>query len=201
MISLLPTSYFGSIAYFRELAKHDTVQIEAREYFPKQTFRNRCDVLAANGILSLSIPVQRPHGSRTPVNEVLIVEESWRSVHWKSIRSAYEAAPYFDHYSSEIKELIYLKENKLVDFNLIILKRILEWLDLNVEIDVTNEFKPYQPNDLRTELVSKKFQDDFMPAPYIQTFPGTQSFKMNLSILDAILCEGPLARHLILSKE
>jgi hypothetical protein len=38
-------------------------------------------------------------------------------------------------------------------------------------------------------------------APYIQVFQGGNHFRKSLSVLDAILCAGPMARNLILEKD
>ena len=103
MIPVLPTTYFGSIAYFKEVAKHEKVYIEAKEHFPKQSYRNRCDILGADGILTLSIPTKKHSGSKTPTDEVLLsVDENWQKRHWRSIMSAYQSAAFFDYYSIEV---------------------------------------------------------------------------------------------------
>lgn len=199
MIPVLPTSYFGSIAYFQELAKHKEVLIEAKEYFPKQTYRNRCDILGGDGILSLSIPVKKPAGSKTKTDEVLLSnEENWRMRHWRSFTSAYQASPYFDHYRMEIRELLFNEEDSILKFNTTITKRIIDWLDLKTKLTMTNEFQTPLENDLREILVAKGAHQKEEKATYIQVFQGKKYFRKSLSVLDAILCNGPMARNLIM---
>lgn len=198
---LFPISYFGSIAYFSEFVKWPEIEIEAKEHFPKQTFRNRCNILGANGIIPLSIPVSKPDGSKTAMDRILIVEDGWRDIHWRSIRSAYESAPFFDYYGPEIKELIYSSKENLMDLNVAILERIISWLDLPNQITLTTEFNPYTENDLRLALADKNTYNEFKKAPYHQVFPGDNSYREDISILDAILCEGPMARLLLLPKD
>lgn len=198
---ILPSSYFGSIAYFKELAKYDVVYIEAREHFPKQTYRNRCDIVAGDGILSLSIPTKKKFGSKTPSNEVTLSDdENWRIRHWRALTSAYQSAPFFDYYSIEVKELLFQEESNLLDFNIAITERIIKWLDLNTKISATTDFSPILENDPRSFLLSKDQNQQLIPAPYIQVFPGENNYKESLSILDAVLCLGPLARNLIVKK-
>lgn len=200
MIPVLPTAYFGSIAYFRELANHDSVQIEAKEHFPKQTYRNRCDILGGDGILSLSIPTKKPNGSKTSTNEIILSnEENWRVRHWRSITSAYQSAAFFDYYGIEVHELLFSEETNLLHFNTAITKRIIQWLDLETEIIHSNEFAPITENDLRLTLVDKDAHQEIQKSPYIQVFPGATNFRNSLSILDAIFCEGPLARKMVYS--
>lgn len=199
MIPVFPTTYFGSVIYYQNLVNHTAVNIETKEHFPKQSYRNRCDILSADGILSLSIPVKKPNGSKTPTEEVRLANhENWRARHWRSIKTAYQSAPYFDYYGMEIQELIYREDTFLIDYNEAITKRIFEWLDLPTNTSRASEFLPIQENDAREILVDKNRNNHFKPSPYIQVFPSEQSFTSNISILDAILCTGPLARNLLI---
>lgn len=201
MTPILPTSYFGSIAYFKELAQHDRILIEAKEHFPKQTYRNRCDIVGGDGIMSLSIPTKRSKGSKTPTEDVILSdEENWRVRHWRSITSAYQSAAFFDYYSVEVEELLFTNEKNLLQFNTAITKRVVEWLDLKTEIVLTNDFQPIIEHDFRLTLTGKDSFQEIIPSPYIQVFPGEVNFKESLSILDAIFCEGPLARNLLIPR-
>lgn len=196
---ILPTSYFGSIAYFKELAQHPLVQIEAHEHFPKQTYRNRCDILGGDGILSLSIPTKKPNGSKTPTENVLLPdEENWRIRHWRAMTSAYQSSAYFDYYSIEVEELLFNATDNLLKFNTAITQRIIDWLYIDTKLVMTQEFQPIEQNDLRSTLVHKDEFQHKIKSPYIQVFPGEYNFQESLSILDAVFCEGPMARNLIL---
>lgn len=200
-MTVFPATYFGSIAYFKEFAQHKHVVLEAKEHFPKQSYRNRCDVLGANGMLSLSIPVERPNGSKTSMDLVSIPDtENWRARHWRSIKSAYQSAPFFDYYGMEVEELIMHPENNLLRLNTLITERIVSWLDLEIIFEHSKEFHPPIENDPRDILGRKGSSAPFEPAPYIQVFPGDEGFKQTISILDPIMCIGPLARNLLVER-
>ncbi|XOV67971.1 MAG: WbqC family protein [Fluviicola sp.] len=199
MIAVYPTTYFGSVIYYQSLVKHSHVLIETKEHFPKQSYRNRCDILSADGILSLSIPVKKPFGSKTPTDDIQLANnENWRARHWRAIKTAYQSAPYFDYYGIEVHDLIHRKDELLMDLNAAITARIIEWLDLPLTIGKTDAFRPIQPEDPRELLVDKNRNNEFEKSPYIQVFPSEHSFTPNISILDAIMCAGPLARNLLL---
>jgi hypothetical protein len=201
MIPVFPTTYFGSIDYFRAIAQYREVLIEAKEHYPKQTYRNRCEILGANGILALSIPTERPQGSKTPTDKIILPStENWRARHWRSIHSAYSSAPYFEYYGMEVEELIMQDEFELLPYNMRITERILSWLDLDTRISLTDEFQPIIPNDPRLHLAQKDTLDITTRAPYIQVFPSDDSYRSTLSILDAIMCIGPLARNLLIER-
>ncbi len=199
MIPVYPTTYFGSVVYYQNLVRHSHVLIETKEHFPKQSYRNRCDILSADGILSLSIPVKKPNGSKTPTEEVRLANnENWRARHWRAIKTAYQSAPYFDYYGIEVHDLIHRDDELLIDLNDAITSSIIDWLDLPVEQKRTEEFYPVQPDDPREVLVDKNKNNEFEKSPYIQVFPSEHSFTPNISILDAVMCAGPLARNLLL---
>ena len=63
---------------------------------------------------------------------------------------------------------------------------------------MTKEFYPMTETDLRVSLVHKDGFQKKQTAPYIQVFPGNESYQESISMLDAIFCEGPMARKLIL---
>lgn len=202
MIPVFPSAYWGSIVYFQTLCQFDEVIIETKEHFIKQTGRNRSDVLGANGILSLSIPVKRKHGGKTIMSEIeLSNDENWRARHWRTILSAYQSAPFFDYYGMEVEEIIFSNNTSLLELNKNILHRVISWLDIPTKITYSEKFIEPQPNDFRAYLLNKNYASEPENAPYIQVFPGEKSFKKSLSILDPIMCLGPMARNLIIPKK
>lgn len=194
MIPVFPTTYFGSIAYFKELCRYEKVSIEVMETYPKQTLRNRTLINTANGHLRLTVPVEKPHGSKSLTGTINVSDKSkWRSEHWRAIKSAYSSAPYFDHYGMEIEELLNLDFTNLVAYNTVLTQRILKWLDIEVELTSTDEFIFSPEKDYRYSF--DKIEES--KPTYIQVF-NEDPFTDSLSIIDAIFCEGPLARNLLL---
>ena len=198
---LFSTNYFGELPYFQALAKYNEITIDVHEFYKKQTWRNRTQILGSNGPMYLSVPVLRPNGSKSIVKEIEIGNETpWRKDHWKAIESSYKHAPFFFYYGPLIKDLIYRKEKHLIDFNLVILKSILDWLDLNITVKLSEEYiAPASPNDYRVSLDKKKFEQE--QRKYIQVFSDKMPFYSNLSILDLLMNEGPIARNFVFSKD
>lgn len=194
MLPIFPTAYFGSIAYFKALCSFDHALIEVHETFPKQTLRNRTLINTANGHLRLSAPVEKPQGSKSITGEVLLSERSkWRTEHWRAIRTAYSSSPYFDHYGMEVEDLINSDNPNLVEFNTMITTRVLNWLDLDINLRPSLSYNTQDSQDYRSSFKSSNTSN----APYIQVFE-TEAYNDSLSILDAVFCEGPMARNLLL---
>lgn len=194
MLPIFPTAYFGSIAYFKALCSYDQVIIESHETFPKQTLRNRTMINTANGHLRLSVPVEKPNSSKSVTGEIQLTDRSkWRAEHWRAIKSAYSSSPYFDHYGIEVEEMINSDKPNLVEFNTEITARILKWLDIDIKLSPSTSYNNQDSMDYRSHFKSS----ESLPSPYIQVFE-TEAYNDSLSILDAIFCEGPMARNLLL---
>lgn len=196
-IHIFPVAYFGSIAYFQFLAKQSTVEIEIWDTFEKQTFRNRATIETDQGALRLTVPVERPNGSKTLTKDILIsTQTDWQSNHWRAIRSAYSSAPYFDYYECDIRSLILTPTLSLVELNLKITQFFIDCFELNCELKTTNE---YQKNvskefDFRTLPFDDNSIDGFESKFYSQVYYGEKEFQANRSIIDLLFCEGPMGR-------
>ncbi|MEN6589151.1 MAG: WbqC family protein, partial [Proteiniphilum sp.] len=59
---LLTSCYLAPLSYYALLMKAGRAVIETRDNYQKQSYRNRCHIAGANGMLSLSIPVEKPDG-------------------------------------------------------------------------------------------------------------------------------------------
>ena len=102
--------YFGPIDYFAEMVKSQELNIEVCENFQKQTYRNRCNILGANGKLMLNIPVL--HDKSKLFKDIQpSYEYNWQKEHIKSLKSAYQSSPYFEYYEDEITPF-YEKKDK-----------------------------------------------------------------------------------------
>ena len=197
---LYSTNYFGTIPYFQSLAQHKAVAIDLHELYKKQTWRNRTQILESAGPMYLSVPVVRPNGSQSIVKEIQICHKTdWRKDHWMAIKSSYTHAPFFFYYGPQIKELIYQEETLLYQFNDTIFKQLLLWLDLDIEVTFSEEYtSPLNQEDNRISLDKKRY--NIAQKPYIQVFSDKLPFSPNLSILDLLMNEGPLARNYLIPR-
>lgn len=198
MTLLLPTAYFPSIFYLRTLFASQEVKIEAHEHFPKQTIRNRCEILTGNGVQKLSVPVKHSI-AKIPINSLLIATEgTWKTDHWRAIESAYAAAPYFEDYAAEIKHLILNHPEKLIDLNTEIHRFICSVLDIPFSYSLTNEYVFEKENDFReVDFFDKRIEQK----SYQQVFSYNLPFEKNLSVIDLLFNEGPFMRNWLLPSE
>lgn len=194
---ILSTAYFPPIQYISKIFHAENIDLEVMENFGKQSYRNRCEIMTANGPLTLTVPVDNAN-SGMPIKEMKInYVTPWQRLHLKGIKTAYTAAPYFDYFIDEIAPIFERKERWLLDLNQITLETILEFLKIRKTITPTTEFIKEYPTeiaDFRNGIhpkISHRIPDpNFTAIPYRQVFSDKQPFAPNMSILDLLFCEG-----------
>ncbi|MFN8210982.1 MAG: WbqC family protein [Bacteroidales bacterium] len=199
---LLSTAYFPPLHYIWLISTADRILIEHHENYLKQSYRNRCQIASANGMLSLSIPVLEGSFRKISVSEVGIdYSRRWREVHTGAIESSYRAAPYFDFYYDRIRKIIEGKHDRLIDLNSLALSEILKILGIETPVIPTSSFrKPVsETGDFRYLISPKKplEKQAFSFAQYIQVFSDRFGFMPGLSILDLIFNTGPDAAGIL----
>jgi len=185
---LLPISYLGPVAYYSAILQSEEIFIETKEHFIKQSFRNRCIIMGANGTQTLTIPKERKSSDKTLISDISISnQDNWQKLHWQSIISAYNSSPFFEYYKDDLLTFYNTKHNTLFDFNLKISKTILELMQVEKKLNFTSKFqKEFNGLDFRSSKFILKNQEE-----YQQVFCEKYSFVPNLSILDVLFNLGP----------
>ena len=185
------SSYVPNVATLAVLAQQECVNIQTQAFYQKQTYRNRTQIAGANGVLNLSIPIEKGvKGTRLVDQDVMIsYDEMWQNNHWKSFVSAYQSSPFFEFYQDELEAVFFKKQKKLLDFNMDILQLIMDWLELDTQIKISTEQPLYNPTG--EALISAKKATSLHLPKYIQVFESKLGFISNLNALDLICCLGP----------
>ncbi|MBF25591.1 MAG: hypothetical protein CMP49_03630 [Flavobacteriales bacterium] len=191
--TILCTSYFPPIQYFKYFTISSNIFIEHKEYYKRHSIRNRTLILGPNNPLLLTVPIVNKHYSKTLIENVKIADSYWKKKHINSIQTAYGSSPYFIFYFDIIKKIILKKNSFLIDLNYDILHFFLEELEMNTNTKKTDSYiELYENNilDQRNEInIKTKFKK------YNQIF--NKIFTPNLSILDLIFNLGPNAKEYI----
>ncbi len=194
-MTLFSTAYFPSISYMARFLAEDEPVVEIWETYHKQTYRNRCRVMTANGVESLSVPVIKVNGNHTMTKDMTISPiEPWQHIHSRCLESAYKASPYFDHYYDYLKPIFEGRFERLVNLNDAALRAVLKMLKINKEIVHTTDYVRDCENDLREVFSPKKSFDSGLFPPYYQVFSEKFPFAADLSVLDLIFNLGPEAK-------
>ena len=195
---LLVTSYWPNLHYFFYVLNASIINIEQFDNYNKQSYRNRTQILSANGILNLSIPIKKNKSEKTVNSIEISYKEDWQKNHWRAITSAYKNSPYFDYFEDDLKVFYSNKYNLLIDYNLDQLKFIIKVLKQKKSIQLTKQYEsnPESVIDLRTIIhpkhnyLSDKLVANKLNQSYYQTFENKILFAPKLSILDLLFNKG-----------
>ena len=196
---LLELHYLPSIQYISKFVQFEQVIIEQQENYHKSSYRNRCHIASANGMMRLSVPLVKGKNSQQNIQETTIAwYENWTKKHWQAIRSGYGNSPFFEYYADELKPFFEKKYDTLFDWNKDLLFKILELLDIETTVTFTTDFvKETDENilDFRNKIAPKiedlAYDSFFELQSYPQVFTEKHGFLPNLSILDLLFCAGP----------
>jgi len=181
---LLPTAYLPSLSYLREVLRADVVVLEGQEHFVKQTFRNRCEILTANGTLSLSIPLEKQVDKEITSRKRISYAENWQQQHWRTITSAYKGSPYFEFFEDDLRPFYEQRFEFLMDYNTALLKSVLHILRVKKEIRFTERYEPH-PVGLK-DFRALPYAAVEMIGPHYQVFSIGSDFVPGLSCIDAL---------------
>ncbi len=190
----LSSAYLAPIEYYRLLCSGEEIVIEAYDHYVKQSYRNRCRIATANGVQTLSIPIEKPASPKSYTKDIRIAEHgNWQHLHWHAIVSAYNSTPFFEFLEDDFRPFYEKQYDFLIDFNEELRQLICGILDIQVRISCSTCYKTdfaAGEIDLRDAIHPKKepLSQDFKP--YYQVFDTRYGFQPNLSIIDLLFNMG-----------
>ena len=195
----IATAYLGPIQQYCKMLQYPEVRIETAENYVKQTYRNRCSIAAANGPLSLSIPIVKPDTLKCQTKDIRISDHgNWRHLHWNALVSAYNMSPFFEYYEEDFAPFYEKKYEFLADFNEELCRLVCSLIDIQPDMERTDMYKidfTSDEDDFRERIHPKKDykeeDPDFIVQPYYQVFQERLGFLPNLSIVDLLFNMGP----------
>lgn len=203
-IKTIPITYLGSVHLFAHIVNSDGIIVEQQANYQKKTYSNRCNIAGANGPLSLAIPVVNHKGTKTSLKDTLIsYDTEWQKQHWRSIVSAYNSSPFFEYYADDFEPFYHKNYKYLMDFNLGLMETMLNELELELEVSLTQSYEaPTEDDtsDLRRLIYTKALPEQdtqYQTIEYRQVFSEKYSFIPNLSVIDLLFSKGPEAYDIL----
>ena len=206
--ALLSSTYFGPVQWYQKLNRYKRCVIERFDNYTKQTYRNRCVIVTANGVQALTVPTKSYDTPKYPMRDIRISDHGeWRHLHWNAITSAYGESPFFDYYADDLRPFFEKHWEYLFDLNLEITHTMCDLLDIRPTIALSDEYAilpsaSESPGTVQERQHVADFRDvirpkhpqpdpDFVPRTYYQVYASRHGFLPNLSILDLLFNEGP----------
>lgn len=194
MNQLIEYQYFGPAISYVVANRCTNIVLEQYEHWQKMSFRNRCQILGANGVINLTVPVVGGRNQRGATVAVTIdYSQPWQLLHWRSLESAYNRSPFFLHYAPGLKPIIFSQFTYLHQLDAAALQWALDALKWPHQVLKSSQFDlkvPPNLHDCRGAFTPAN-RLNFSFLPYQQVF--AKPFEANLSILDLIFNLGPQA--------
>lgn len=198
---IIEYQYFGTINAINTLFQFSNIEFEVFESFQKMSFRNRMIVSGSNGLVHLSVPLEKGRDQKQLIKDIRISYSlPWQQQHWRTIESCYNRSPFYEYYRDWLESFFTRRPVFLLDLNRDIMDWLVKLLKPTGKILETKEFLLEYPEgvtDMRSRWLPKNFQDEGDAIRYLQVFEDRIGFQTNLSILDLLFCTGPQAHSLL----
>lgn len=191
---VLTSTYLGNIQFYSKLVHFSEIWIEQHCHYTKQTYRNRCKIATANGVMALSIPTIKPATEKCKTKDIRIDNsQHWQQIHWRALEAGYNSSPFFEYYKDDFAPFYTNKFEFLVDYTFQLQSLVIALLELDCKVQLTDAYTSYDDAlDYRDALSAKKEieDNDFVISSYYQVFENKFGFIPNLSILDLLFNMG-----------
>tara|TARA_B100001013_G_scaffold343688_1_gene271944 strand:- start:449 stop:1150 length:702 start_codon:yes stop_codon:yes gene_type:complete len=209
-------NFLPYVGFFHKLSLADTfVMMDNTQYDKKFTNRNKIKI--PDGWSWLTVPINKEH--KFLPNKLVEInnKENWKEMHWKKITRSYTNSKFFKKNYKSFFEEVYSKEWKfLFELNSELLRQIIDWLGLKIQIIKESELningnsterlvnvckelgaetyvsgvggKEYMNEKLFQKNNIKIEYQKFQCPTYTQIFSG--DFIPNLSIIDLLFNNG-----------
>ncbi|MCS6928116.1 MAG: WbqC family protein [Saprospiraceae bacterium] len=194
---LLELFYWPPVSWLALARCADILWIEANEHYQKGSYRHRCYIAGPNGILRLSVPLRKGKHRQMPIRDVRIAYDTpWQRIQWRTLRSAYGSAPFFEYYADAVRTFFEKRYVFLFDLNFEILLFLWQALGGRAEIRLTEHYMTTLEAQLRgitdaRGCIHRKKQPAVPLISYPQVFEDRFGFLSDLSVLDLLFCYGP----------
>ncbi|MGL5317564.1 MAG: WbqC family protein [Bacteroidales bacterium] len=194
----ITSEYLAPVSHYALMYQADEIEMEVQEHFIKQSFRNRCNILSANGPMTLTIPVEKSELKKPCLKDMKISDHgNWRHLHWNAIKSSYNSSAFFEYYRDDFEPFYEKKYEYLAEFNEALRALVFEHLDMDKIIRETSSFEKHPENgivDLRAfaePQIKIGPEHNLVSKPYYQVFQTKYGFQPDLSIIDLLFNMGP----------
>ena len=170
-----------------KIVKYKQLTWNLNGFYKKRTHRNKSFLYGPNGIIRLSIPVNKI--GKTDNEKYICYDQNWQLRHWKTILNCYSSSPFFDFYHSDLKKIFFKDYKLLSHFNIALTEKIISFLNLKLDFKKKNTRDNFSTESKKLIQTKSKNEKKFLKYP--QVFEYKYGFIENLSILDLIFNLGP----------
>ena len=143
---LLSVAFCPPVEYFAHLAEYSSVYVESCESYRRQTWRNRCRILAADGPVDISYPIV--HDGERLITKIRVdYSTPWVRKMEQAVDSAYFSSPFFEYYRDDFFAILDSRPETLWELDLRTTEFFLRKIGLRTALLPTTEFLPPSGQD------------------------------------------------------
>jgi len=172
--------YFPYPGFFYKTYFSDVFVILDDVQFPRgTTWTTRNRFKNHQGSLWMTLPVKKKGLGLQKINTVRICHDGqWAKKHLESLRNAYAKAPYVKDHQTFLEELFSTKFEKLIDFNLKIIRYLMKHLQIETEIILLSELEIKAKGDkLLIEMCRRLGASQFLAQSAARKYLDSDRFK------------------------
>jgi hypothetical protein len=138
-IGIIQSNYIPWKGYFDIINMVDEFVIYDEVQYTKNDWRNRNLIKSKNGVVWITIPV-RQNSLDQKIYDTKIAKKDWNIKHWKTIKTVYSKAPYFEKYYNVFEQIYFSATSEyLTEINQFFIKEINKILDIPTKITDSRE--------------------------------------------------------------
>ena len=191
-VLLIDLQYFANVNWYKKVDHYKYIIFTESDRHVKMSFRNRLWLSGADGLLSLSIPLEASRNEKQLYKDVNIAPGNWATSHFRTITSCYNRSPWFEYYRDELAVLYATPQRFLWDWNL----ACFNWL--NQHLPLPGGYYPPGENKSENKLFAEVHAPVFVELAEIRIaqvfnkpdrFTGTFHFRTEFFIYSRELIE------------
>lgn len=190
---VLPLYCFPDRLWFARYRAADHVLIDLAEHYVKQSYRNRFALMGSHGPFMCTARVHGQQGQKIALRNIALVDDEWRRVALRGLRSSYAGSPFWEHYAEIIESIFLSKHERLVDLNLAALNFLLDGMGMAEKHSFSDHYVELNEEWIDFRMNAEPDHQESHLPPYPQVFEDRHGFVDGLSALDLLLNTGPEA--------
>jgi len=142
IVSAHQPHYFPCIGYFNKIYLSDTFMLMNNMIYTSKGYISRNRILTNKGWRYLIVPVVKPNGYKSRINELLIenkCQTNWKLKHLRTIKYNYQKGKGFLSFYPIIEEELNKNHTSFIELQISVIKRIFKYLNIETKIILTSD--------------------------------------------------------------
>jgi len=160
IVSAHQPHYLPWIGYLNKIHLSDVFMIMDNMNYTNNGFINKNRIMSTRGVQFINVPLIKPYGLNTKINQLLIetrTRANWNKKHLRTIKHNYESGKGFNDFFPIIEPILEKKYELHIDLLTSLLESILTYLEIDTKIIFASNLNTTGKKE--TELITNIIKD------------------------------------------